>query len=229
MSGQWKWLATAVMVTAVGDTWVWAGPPPEPVGPWQQVINSPETDIVIATRAIQGTNIREFTAETTVKSSLAGLVALIEDTDNLPNWMHRIGRVDIVHRQDDHDLTAYTVIKAPWPLHDRDTYLHTHLFQDSKTGTVTISSVSEPGGPGLQPGCIRMPEMDTDWIFQPLSGRRVKVTFRGFGLPGGVVPDWAVNLVVTDLPYGSLRNLKWQIQRQKYQNSHFDAIKEVNP
>ena len=74
-----------------------------------------------------------------------------------------------------------------------------------------------------------MPEMDTDWIFQPLSGHRVRVTFRGFGLPGGVVPDWAVNLVVTDLPFGSLRNLKRQIQRQKYQDAHFDTIKEVNP
>ncbi len=217
------------MVSVLVGGGAWAVTPPEPAGPWQTVINSPELDIVIATRAKQGTNIREFSAVTTVKSSLAGLVALIEDTGNLPNWMHRIGRVDIVHRQDDHDLTAYTVIKAPWPLHDRDTFMHSHLSQDAKTGTVTISSVSEPGGVGLQTGCIRMPEMDTDWVFQPLPGHRVKVTFRGFGLPGGVVPDWAVNLVVTDLPFGSLRNLKRQIQRQKYQDAHFDTIKEVNP
>lgn len=197
--------------------------------PWDLVTTNQALHLQVFTRPVEGTNVREFRATGVVHTSLSSLVALIEDTDNMPNWMHRISHVSILHRNSTVDAHAYTVINAPWPYHDRDVYIHSHLTQDPQSQEIVIASRSEEGGAPLHKNYVRMPAMETDWIFRPLAHGDVEVTFRGFGLPGGLVPDWAVNLVVTDLPYGSMRGLLRQIGKEKYQNARYDFIKEPRP
>ncbi len=188
-------------------------------GGWETVFDQGSQGIKLQERSVNGTNVREFRAEVRVKSTLTELVHLLQDTQNYPEWMHRIAQVTIVKQDDPVDYQVYTVIESPWPFHNRDVFVHTHISQNATTGTVLFRSISEPAGAGLMPGCVRMPEMDSDWLLTPESDDQVKVVFRGFGLPGGAVPDWAVNMVVTDLPYGSLRNLQRQISRHSYQET----------
>ena len=196
----------------------------EPAGPWQQVVE--QDGIRIDVRPMQGTNVMAFRGQMLVHARLQSLVALVQDTDNIPTWMHRIKRVTITQTIDDHDFNVYMQLHSPWPFRDRDAWLHTTFRQNSKTGVVTVHSDSVEGGEGLAQGCVRMPKMTTEWVFTPLPNGVVRVLFTGFGLPGGVVPDWAVNLVVTDLPFGSLRNMQRQILRVRYQQARFPGIDE---
>ncbi len=197
----------------------------QPIGPWQQVVD--QDGIRIDVRPMLGTNVMAFRGQMKVHARLQSLVALVQDTENIPVWMHRIKRVTITQTIDDQDFNVYMQLHSPWPFRDRDAWLHTTFRQDMKTGVVTVHSDTVDGGEGLSQGCVRMPKMTTEWVFTPEQDGRVAVTFTGFGLPGGVVPDWAVNLVVTDLPFGSLRNMQRQILRVRYQGARFPGIQEI--
>ena len=199
---------------------------PQAQGPWQLTLQRPAEHIDIYTRAMNGTNVKEFRAETIVNSSLSALVAATSDFPHLADWMPRVARATVVQSFGHGHVKAYIVVHSPWPLHDRDTFIDSQVSQDPKTGVVTESSHSIEGGAGLQPGCVRMPEMDTDWTFIPLGQHRVKVILRGFGLPGGIVPDWAANLVITELPYGSLKHLPAEIRLPVYRQAQFSGIVE---
>ncbi len=215
-------LALALLTSAAAH----AAVRPDPQGPWQLVMQRPDEHIDIYTRAMDGTNIKEFRAETVVDSSLSALVAATSDFPHLVDWMPHVARVTAVQTLSPSHVKAYVVIHSPWPLHDRDTFIDARVSQDPQTGVVTVSSHSIAGGKGLQSGCVRMPEMDTDWTFIPLGAHRVKVILRGFGLPGGIVPDWAANLVITELPYGSLKHLPAEIRLPAYRQAHFSDIVE---
>ncbi len=199
---------------------------PTPQGPWQPVAGYTSGAILLATRPMSGTNVHAFRAETVVDSSLSTLVAVVSDFSHLPAWMPHVAKVEETAKIDAMHSRAYVVIHSPWPLHDRDVFIDARISQDKSTGVVRVSSHSYPAGPGLQAGCVRMPEMDTDWTFTPLPDHHVKVVLRGFGLPGGVVPDWAANLVITELPYGSLKHLPEQIGMAAYRHAHVAGISE---
>ncbi len=210
--GSWLWLVLPVYAAA-GD------------GPWMQVIDDQQHHVRVEVRAVPGTGVREFRAYTQVHARLASLVALLEDTEHLPAWMHRVRRVTVLDRSDARQLHSYLVLAVPFPFHDRDTFMKTSLTQDAD-GTVHLRSESEPGGRGACLDCVRMLQMRNEWILRPGPHHQVDVIFDGMGLPGGVVPDWATNLVVTDLPFGSLRNLHRQVHRHKYEAAQIDGIKE---
>ncbi len=193
--------------------------------PWVPVVDDQQHHIRVEVRAVPGTGVREFRAYTQVHARLASLVALIEDTEHLPAWMHRVQQVSVIDRVDARHLYSYLVLSVPFPFHDRDSFMKSSLRQ-AADGTVYLSSASEPGGAGACRDCVRMPQMRNEWILRPGEHDLVDVTFTGFGLPGGVVPDWATNLVVTDLPFGSLRNLHRQVHRHKYETAQVDGIKE---
>ncbi len=193
--------------------------------PWSTVIDDPVQHIRVDVRQVPGQQVREFRAHTRVQARLSALVALIEDTEHLPAWMHRVRQVTVLSRPDALHLHSYLVLAVPFPFHDRDVFMTTLLQQDA-AGSVRIISAAEEGGAGACRGCVRMPQMRNEWIIKPLPGQWLDVTFSGFGVPGGVVPDWATNLVVTDLPFGSLRNLSWQVHRHKYAQAIVEGIRE---
>lgn len=200
---------------------------PQPNGPWITIAEQKEAHIKIYARPMLGTSVREIRAETIVNSSLASLVALVEDTEAASRWMPHIRRMDLVQRMNEHHAEVYMVIHSPWPLQNRDVYLNTQGAQDPQTGVVTIRSHSQDGGLGLEKGCVRMPEMNTDWTFIPVAHQQVKVILRGFGLPGGIVPDWAVNLISRETPMGSLMHMQQEVTQPRYKDAHYADIKEV--
>ncbi|NNM52690.1 MAG: hypothetical protein HKM02_10800 [Pseudomonadales bacterium] len=199
---------------------------PASEGSWVRVVDQPENRLTIDTRSMQGTNVREFRGETVVKGTLASLIAAIQDTARVPQWMPHVARVTLVAPDKNQHSEIYLVIHVPWPLHDRDAFVDVHWSQDASTHAVHVVGRSRAGGAGLQSGCVRMPEMDMDWTFTPLGHGNVDVVFRGFGLPGGIVPNWAANLVVTELPEGSLKHLQAQINLPQYRSVHMPGLLE---
>lgn len=194
--------------------------------PWELVKTNKRYDIKIYTRRVDGYAIKEFKAVTTVKSSLSAFAALFEDTERMPAWVYRVHKSFVVKRISETEAIAYTALTAPWPIKDRDAIVYSWSRQNPKTLELVFSAVAKPDFLPQKEGYVRILETDTDWTFRPLGKGEVEVTFRGYGDPGGAVPDWAANLVITDMPYNTMKGLHRVIDDAKYQGARYNYIRE---
>lgn len=185
-------------------------------------------NIKVWTRLEAGHPVRTFKATTVVKSTVTGLVALILDTGNASSWIYRIDRVEVLRRDDEKaSFVVRVVTDFPWPLNDRDVVVAGQIVQDEKTGSVHISSHTPAKGQYAEfPGYVRMSDFDGQWLFRPLPGGLVEVTMIGRADPGGIIPASAVNLIIHETPYYTLKGLRKVIGDPRYQKAQLEQIRE---
>lgn len=186
--------------------------------------------IKVWTRDVSGYPLREFRAETTVHSTLAGLVTLVMDTEQAATWIYRTRRVDILQRNNrDATFVVRMVTDFPWPLTDRDAVVAGRIFQ-AGDGTVHIISQSlQDDSTPDDPALVRMRDFYGNWTFRPLPDGRVHVTMQGRADPGGTLPHAIVNLLIHDTPFQTLRGLRRVIGQPRYQQSVQPTIREPAP
>ncbi|RZU38272.1 hypothetical protein EV700_2200 [Fluviicoccus keumensis] len=167
-----------------------------------------------------------FKAVSTVKSSLSGLVALIADTENARKWIYRTKSVEPLERNDaDLSFSVRVITDFPWPFRDREAVVSGHIVQDPQTLKVRIDSNSINTQPP-RACCVRMPMVEGSWIFRPIGNGMVEITMTGHADPGGYIPASAVNLLIQEYPYNTLKGLRKLIGDDRYQKSHFPNIHE---
>lgn len=183
--------------------------------------------IKVWTYPIPNYPLRGFRATTVVKSTLGGLVSLIQDTDNVSDWVYHVNRIDMIKRDDTQQSFVIHAEVGFWPLKDRDAYIQGRVTQDPKSLVVSIDSSNTPAGAyPLDKHFVRMPDMQGHWELRPLGQGMVQVTMSGRADPGGDIPDFLVNLVVQENPYNTLLGLQRVIVQDKYQRSVLRQIHE---
>ena len=103
----------------------WAG---QAYDGWGLVNSDAGEDIVVYARKAES-GLVEFRGVTRARSSLAAFVALFEDVDNMPNWVDRTERVEVLERVSETEVIARTVTSAPWPLKQREVVVRSRIEQ----------------------------------------------------------------------------------------------------
>ena len=171
-----------------------------------------------------------FKAVTVVKSSLAGLVGLITDTEHANRWLYRTSGIDVLQRSENNQsFTIRVVTDFPWPFTDREALVDVRIAQDLKTAKVRIDSNESPNAASypLKECCLRMPMVQGYWSFKPLANGMVEVTMSGHADPGGRIPATAVNFLIQEHPYNTLKGLRKIIGEPSYQKLQYVYIREL--
>lgn len=191
---------------------------------------SPKVDshgIKVWTYDIPNYPLRGFRATTVVKSTLGGLVNLIQDTDSVKDWVYHVNKIDLIKRDDVQQTFLIHAEVGFWPLKDRDAYIQGRVTQDPKTLVVSIDSSNVPAGVYPEDKhFIRMPDMLGHWELRPLGQGMVQVTMAGRADPGGNIPKFLVNLLIQENPYNTLLGLKKMVVQDKYQKVGLKQIRE---
>lgn len=173
---------------------------------------------------------REFLGITYVRSRMSAIVKLFRDVERMPQWVYRTTHVRVEMEVSDTENYTYTVHHLPWPLADRDSYVHAKLTQDPESDALTIRAHATVGGPPPRDHCVRMPIINSFWRFTPLPDGIMKVHFQGSGDLGGNLSSGLVqkllNRLVWRAPYHTLRDFRETIVEAKYQSATFPFIRE---
>ena len=196
---------------------------------WKLVKQNKDEDIMIYYSQMDNGMIK-FRGVTQVKSSLNSFIALINDLDNIPNWVSSVRKIIILKKNSPRDGYIYTINKMPWPLKDRDSIVYSRIEQDPKTNVITISGKAAPQFIPPNSNYVRVQRIESFWKVTPLANKFAKVEFQGFADPGGnissVVFQWLYRFFLWRLPYYTLKNMKKIIQRPVYQQQKFEYINE---
>jgi hypothetical protein len=114
-----------------------------------------------------------------------------------------------------HERYTYTVLRATWPLADRDLVSHSVLEQDPDTLAIFIRIDGQPAFVEPSRGRVRVPTMRGSWTFKPLARGGAVVTFQMYLEPGGSVPRGLVNTFADSTPFETLFKFREVAKEQR--------------
>ena len=177
-----------------------------------------ENGIKVFLRTVPGSKIKEFKGVTNINSSLDSIVAVLDDTEACPKWVHNCKDPVKLSEISFNEGYVYQVIDFPFPVKDRDLILHSVMTQNPDTKQVTIRLVAVPDYISETKN-VRIKRSDGFYLLKPLPDGSIEVTWQHHTEPGGGIPMWLVNALLVDTPFKTLNNLRKIVKGEKYQRA----------
>lgn len=177
-------------------------------------------------RESENSRVNELKLTTTVRSSLSALVSMLRDVPNYPNWIYKCTVATPLGSASAAQGRYYTELDFPWPLQNRDMIAFSSLRQDPKTKVVTIQVEGKPRFMEEKRGIVRIETLSLEWVLTPLPGGKVRIDYQLLSDPGGMLPAWLINLALDQGPTQTIRGLREQVKRKKYQRAKLSYISE---
>ena len=172
-------------------------------------------DIQVYSRFRKDKRIKSAKGVVILRAKMDVLLSILEDIRLLPQWLYQcqyaktLEQINIVERND------YIYTNIPWPGWDRDVVVHSVFRQNRKTKEVEISFDSLPDKVALKARVVRIRTMTGRLLLTPQKDNRIKVTYEVNADPGGRIPRWMVNDMVSDFPFYSLQRLRELVKKRQ--------------
>jgi hypothetical protein len=174
------------------------------VHPWEETLS--KDGIVVFTREVDFSPIREFLAEAVMRGSIEKFKAILTNPGLQSEWLPNIIESQLVASSGPDDITYHMKLKVPFPFENRD-LVQQLVFHESGDLLLVAIINQKDKVPELE-NFVRMPEIGGSWRVEELSGGNIKVQFQYFADPGGKIPAWLINTFVVKNPYKTLTNLR---------------------
>ena len=176
-----------------------------------------DNGIEVHTRNLHDSYINAFRAETVLDGPLETVMAVMADPKSCLEWVHQCMEAYNLPDGSFNDRYAYSINNMPWPVSDRDYVLHIKTMTGSSRDQIVMEMEAVSGRMKKRSGYVRMTESSTVYELTRTDDGRTRMLWYQHAEPGGSLPSWLVNRLVTDIPYQSLRELNRVVQEDQYQ------------
>jgi hypothetical protein len=188
------------------------------------VLKKEKDSIRVYNRSSEHSKFNDLRVETTLKTSLSGLAAVILDINNYPSWSFNTKTAYILRQVSPSELYFYSEINSPWPASNRDLAVHLRITQDPASKSMRIMAEEVPNFIPPKENIVRVPLSRETWKVVPLDKTTVRIEYELEIDPGASAPAWLVNSFATKGPYETFSNLREQVKLPKYRNVSFPFI-----
>lgn len=172
-----------------------------------------EDDIQVFTRNVPDSLIKSAKGEVLISASMDDLLSVLEDVNSLPRWLFNCKSAKTLKQPSIVERYDYILTDIPWPNWDRDIIVRSVFQQDRKSQQLEITFDSFPNLVPLKPGIVRVKKMNGRMLLIPQNKNKIKVIYEMNVDPGGRIPKWLVNDMVTDFPFFSLKDLRELVEK----------------
>ena len=165
-------------------------------------VKKDEDGIKVSLNEVAGSKYKAYQGTTLINAPLTKVRALQEDVAGACAWKSQ----KLVDQKGDESWT-YTQFNAPFPVTDRDSYIHVTTTVGGD-GSVTRKLQGVPTYKPEEKGYVRVAKVDGFWKLVPKGPNQTEVTYQVHTEPGGSVPSVLANKFVVDAPFNTLKALK---------------------
>jgi hypothetical protein len=122
---------------------------------------------------------------------------------------------------------TYYVIKAPWPVSDRDACTFYNVTQDTNSLIVTIAIKAVKDYLPERQGRVRIPSLKGSWQLIPIAKGVTKIIYQVHCDIGGLVPAVIINAYITETPFSNLSSIKRIVESPLYPKTVRPDVKEM--
>ncbi len=187
---------------------------------WQ--FDSSNDGITIHTHE-QKNGLVEIRAQMFTPTSYSAFLTLLEDSNNVPNWIDNASHSRVLHQVSSTENIVYTQFSAPWPASDRDMVTYSKYWVNDLGFTIEITDAPEATF-AEQSSYIRIHSVVASWTLQKLTNGTTFIEYKAFANPGGLMPDWLMNKLSKQSARATFSNLRDELP--KYQQYAHPQIKE---
>ncbi len=170
-----------------------------------------------------GADSKKFKCVFQVKSTLAGLVTLMQDPDACADMGCTGSRV--VERVDPNLVYSTFQYKLPSPFKNREFVVRT-LIHQSPNKEVLVEYTAAPGKTPPDSCCLRVTDFNNSWRLTPTGDGHVNIEYIVDMNEGGFVPDILLNAARPRVMFKVLPRLQKILDKPKYQTAKLDTILE---
>lgn len=179
--------------------------------------------ILVQSRLTAGAKYQEFRAEAEIDATVAQAIALLKDIPACRQWLFRCKESRLITEISTTERIFYQVTSLPFPAKSRDAIFHAAMsFEGVSSVRVTMSSMPDEIP---QTRHVRVREAFGSYMLETIGEHKLRVTWQQYVDPGGSLPAWLVNSMLTDLPFKSLRAFRDLVKQSPYR----DAIWAYGP
>jgi hypothetical protein len=186
-----------------------------------------EGGVKIYTRGVDDSNFKEFKGEVTVKSNISGILELIDSVSEYTKWMRNCIESRRLKKVNNSSGYTYYVIKAPWPVSDRDACTYYKVTQDTTSLIVTVTMNSVKDYLPSKSGRVRIPYLKGSWQLIPIAKGVTKIIYQVHCDIGGIIPAVIVNAYITETPFSNLTSIKRIVESPLYPKAVRPDVKEL--
>jgi hypothetical protein len=172
---------------------------------WQ--FSKEKNGVLVYTRPVEGFKIKEYKAIMEVDYSINQVSKVILDSSGFEEWLVDISKIQPAGTLPDGGVAVYMVIDTPFPVQDRDIVV-VLKETESTDSLIKITTHAEPGLVEIQDDYIRMTFSSGLWLLEYIEGNRTRVTQTNLSDPGGTIPAWVINMMLTSNPLKTFNNLR---------------------
>lgn len=175
---------------------------------WEHVKDEgPSDDIIkLYSKDVAGSQLAEFKATRNTPATIDEILVAYREPDKINEWLMLCTESkkleDLANGE---GYYVYLYFDLVWPLTNRDTVVR--IEKNVIDGEVVITGTGVPGHIPEVDGTIRIPSLSNKWVISP---REEGINFTSFQAHldiGGLVPSWAAEIVTTQVPIETLRNI----------------------
>lgn len=171
--------------------------------PWELEVD--KDNLKVYTAKVPDSSIKAFRGVSTFNATLNQLVSVITDMDHLHEWVNGAEPSRVIKREGNRQWTYYEN-KIPWPYKNRDGVIIQNVVKDNDEHVsiwLTTGNEVEP----VHKGKVRVDDLKGAWLLKKVGENQVELTYQIHFDPAGALPDWVVNMLLTETPEKSLTNL----------------------
>jgi hypothetical protein len=164
--------------------------------------------IRIYTRNEDSISVKSFKGIVDLKTTMEKMKHVVGRTESFEWWDESITEIKVLAYEEEKMIRYYLVYDTPWPLTDRDLCAEAIITNDPVTGTRKVRATALPGVVPEYKDKVRIKYYWQQWTMEPQGDGIVHVTLEGSVDPGGAIPTWLVNMVITDTPLNIITKLR---------------------
>ena len=168
--------------------------------------------IKIYTRKEDNSSLKSFKGVADLHTEMDKVCLLLGNAKGFDWWDKNISEIKVLSYELGKYIQYYLVYDVPWPLADRDLVVDARITIDPVTGKETIFAQPLPDVIPEKPDLVRIKKYWQKWTVQQVSPGIVRVILEGFVDPGGNVPYWLYNMVITDTPLKVIREVRKRVE-----------------
>lgn len=177
-----------------------------------------EEGIKIYTRIDKTSSLKAYKGEVILHAPMQKACAMVGNGRNLDWWGPDFKNIKVLAYEKNKFVHFYYIYDMPWPMTDRDLAVNAIVKTDTVTGEYSVLSVPLLNVIPENSDLVRIKKYWQNWTMLPMANGNVRITLEGIVDPGGNIPSWFYNMLVSEMPIKTIRLLRDRILSDKPAN-----------